>query len=224
MAARSEIDRAQLTIDETKRRLEETTIRAPITGTVLSVLVERGTIISSGITNVGGGTPLLTLADLSRLYVVGDLDEAQVGKVKSGQDVEIHVDAYPRRVFRGRVEHVSPLGKETSNIVTFDVEIVVTDKDAHLLRSGMSADLEIITSRHQDVLLVPVSAVRSEGRNRFVLMASGEQRTIKTGASDGSSMVILKGLDDGEKVLIAPGGKPPQTRGPPGIFGPRKGR
>jgi len=224
LSAKSEIERAQLAIDEANRRLEETTIRAPITGTVLSVLVEKGTIISSGITNVGGGTTLLTVADLSRLYVVGDLDEAQVGKVQPQQNVEIHVDAYPDRVFRGRVESISPLGKETSNIVTFDVKVIVTDKDTHLLRSGMKADLEIITSDLKNALLVPIMAIGSEGRHRYVVLASGERRPVETGTTDGSRIAVLNGLAEGDEVMVTTQAKSSPAGFRPGLFGPRKGK
>ena len=152
---------------------------------------------------MNGGTTLMTIADLSDLRVVGEIDEAQVGKVNPDQDVTIRVDAYPTRQFTGRVERVSPLGQETSNIVTFDVEIVVTDEDAHLLRSGMSADLEIVTSSYEDVALVPITEVKGQGRRRFVNLASGERRMIKTGPTDGLNMVVLEGLEPGEVLASA---------------------
>jgi HlyD family secretion protein len=223
-SAQSEVARAQLAIAEAQRRLDETIIRAPITGTVLSVLVERGTIISSGITNVGGGTTLVTLADLSNLYVIGALDEANVGKVQPGQNVEITVDAYPARVFSGRVERVSPLGIETTNIVTFDVEVIVTDKDIHLLKPGMSADLEIDISRYENVLLVPVAAVRGQGVKRFILLASGEQRPVRTGETDGTQIIIRDGLKAGDEVIVAGVDiKEVEQRGPR-LFGPRRAK
>ncbi len=223
-SANSEVDRARLAIAEAQRRLDETIIRAPIDGTVLSVLVERGTIVSSGITNVGGGSTLVTLADLSKLYVIGALDEANVGKVQPEQDVEIVVDAYPDRVFSGRVERVSPLGKDTSNIITFDVEVAVIDKDIRLLKPGMSADLEIGISRYENVLLVPVAAVRGQGKRRFVLLASGEQRPIRTGETDGSQIIIREGLKAGEEVIVAGVDVKDNERGRPGLFGPRRKR
>ncbi|MBN1652246.1 MAG: efflux RND transporter periplasmic adaptor subunit [Deltaproteobacteria bacterium] len=222
LSARAEVDRAKLAIAEAQRRLDETIIRAPITGTVLSVSVERGTIVSSGITNVGGGTTLVTLADLAKLYVVGSLDEANVGKVKPGQEVEITVDAYGNRMFRGRVERVSPLGTTTSNIVTFDVEVAVTDKDIHLLKPGMSADLEIAISRHEKVLLIPVAAVRGEGTKRFVLLASGEQRPIRTRETDGNQIIVSDGLKEGEEVIVAGVDIKAKQAGGPGLFGPRR--
>lgn len=224
LAAQSDVDRARLAIAEAERRLEETTIKAPITGTVLSVLVEKGTIISSGITNVGGGTALLTLADLSKLYAMGALDEANVGKVRAGQEVIIIVDAYPQRKFRGKVERVSPLGVNTTNIVTFDVEVVVVDDEAYLLKPGMSADLEIIISRFKDVLLMPVAAVRSKEGQHFALLPSGREVKIRTGETDGNQIVVLDGLKEKDEVVVAGMESKLKQEGPRGLFGPRRSK
>lgn len=202
-SARAAVRDAELTVAEAERRLDETTIEAPVSGTVLAVEVEQGAIVASGITNVGGGTTLLTIADLSDLRVVGDLSEAQVGNVSEGQEVVIRVDAYPRRTFDGRVARVSPLGEEESNVVTFDVEVVITDEDAHMLRSGMSADVEIVTSHSENALLIPVVALRSRGQDRFVLNEAGERRPIRTGATDGTNVVVLEGLEEGESIISA---------------------
>lgn len=199
---------ARLNVADAERRLSETEIRAPIAGTVLSVDVEVGTIVPSAVTNVGGGTALVTLADLTNLRVIGLIDEAQIGRVAVGQAVAIRVDAYPDRIFTGRVDRVSPLGREESNVVTFEVEVEVTDAEKNLLRSGMSADLEIETSRLADVLLVPLEAIQTTGGRRTVRLESGEQRAIRTGASDGRSIVVLSGLRQGDRLLV--GGVAPE--------------
>ena len=172
-ASAAQITTSRLALDEAALRLAETEIRAPISGTVLSVAVERGSIVASAVTNVSGGTSLATIADLTDLRVIGQIDEAQIGRVAVNQKVDIRVDAYPDRTFSGRVVRVSPLGVTVSNVVTFDVEIVVTDSEARLLRSGMSADLEIETSRQTNVLLVPLAAVTTSGRQRTVRLVSG---------------------------------------------------
>jgi RND family efflux transporter MFP subunit len=202
-SARTNVESAQLAVEEAERRLSEMVIRAPVSGTVLSVDVELGSIVASGITSVSGGSSVVTIADLSDLRVIGQIDEAQVGEVRAGQDVTVRVDAFSDRTFTGRVERVSPLGETTSNVVTFDVEIAVTDKDASLLRSGMSADLEIVTTRHENVVLVPITAVQGQGGRQFVTMASGERREVRTGGTDGTSMVVLEGLRAGEQIASA---------------------
>src|SRR5690606_17068573 len=100
---------------------------APIAGTVLNVAVERGSIVASAVTNVGGGSALATIADLSDLRVIGQIDESQIGKVHVDQEATLRVNAYPNRGFTARVIRVSPLGVTETNVVTFDVELAVTD-------------------------------------------------------------------------------------------------
>lgn len=202
--AEASLEAARLAVDEADRRRVETDIHAPFAGTVLSVEVERGLIVASALTNVSGGSALATLADLSDLRVVGAIDEAQIGRVAVDQKVAIRVDAYPDRTFEGHVFRVSPLGVTKSNVVTFDVEIVVTDREASLLRSGMSADLEIETATLRDVLTVPLGAITTQGKQRLVHMASGEERKVETGATDGQRIVIKSGLNDGDSILASP--------------------
>ena len=122
-AAQAALASARLNVSDAQRRRDATTIVAPIAGTVLSVNVERGSMVSSAVTNVGGGSAIMTLADLSDLRVIGAIDEAQIGSVAVGQDVEIRVDAYRNTTFTGRVERVSPLGTNTSNVVTCNASI-----------------------------------------------------------------------------------------------------
>lgn len=208
VASSASLTSARLSVDEAGRRLNETEIRARIAGTVLSVSVERGSIVASGTTSVSGGTALATLADLTDLRVVGKIDEAQIGRVVVGQPVAIRVDAYPDREFSGRVDRVAPLGTEASNVVTFDVEVVITDPDTNLLRSGMSADLEIQTGQHENVLLIPLSAIQTSAGRRTVMLENGTRVPVRTGATDGTQIVVLSGIREGARLAIG-GTAPP---------------
>ncbi len=222
-AAQGALAAADLSVQDAELRLKETSIYAPISGTVLDVAVEKGTLVSSALTNVSGGSAVMTLADLSDLRIVATVDEAQISRVAEGQRVDIRVDTYGERVFKGVVARVSPLGVDTSSVVTFDVEIAVKDEAADLLRSGMSADIEIVTSEQKDQLLVPLLAVQSQGKRRFVQLPSGEKRSVELGGTDGSHMVVVSGLNEGEQVLAsapapAAAANPRQGQGPiPGM-------
>jgi len=230
-AARALVESSRLSVSDARRRREATIITAPISGTVLSVTVEVGSMVTSAVTNVGGGSAIMTLADLADLRVIGAIDEAQIGSVAVGQAVNIRVDAFRDTVYTGRVERVSPLGTNASNVVTFDVEIVVTDERAGQLRSGMSADVEIVTSQQTGVLLIPLTAVRSFGDEHTVVLANGEEHNIQTGATDGTSVVVESGLNEGDVISADParpepeGGQPPSGGGGSALFGgPRGGR
>lgn len=225
-ASQAALETARLGVEDAERRLGEMEIRAPMAGTVLSVEVERGSIVSSAVTNVSGGTALMTLADLSDLRVVGSIDEASIGRVEVGQPVIIRVDAYPDRQLEGEVSRVAPLGVATTNVVTFDVEITITDEDASILRSGMSADLEIVTSKREGVLVVPLAAVHSRGARRFVRLANGEERRIVTGATDGMRLEVLEGVQEGDVLDLAarrPTTAPVRQGGGPFPMGGRRG-
>jgi RND family efflux transporter MFP subunit len=232
-AAQGALASAELGVQDAELRLKETSIHAPISGTLLAVAVEKGTLVSSALTNVSGGTSVMTIADLSDLRIIASVDEASISRIALGQKVDINVDTYGDRVFKGVVQRVSPLGVDTSSVITFDVEIAVVDESAQLLRSGMSADLEIVTAEQKDVLLVPLVAVQSAGKRRFVKLASGEERGIQTGSTDGTQMVVTQGLDEGERVVAAAppaaaGGQNNQRpgmggMGVPGMGGGRRG-
>ncbi|MCB9617382.1 MAG: efflux RND transporter periplasmic adaptor subunit [Sandaracinus sp.] len=218
-ASQASLAAARLAVADAEQRLSEISIYAPVAGTVLDVAVERGSIVASALTNVNGGTALATVADLTDLRVIGAIDEAQISRVHVGQDVRIRVDAYPERTFEGRVERVAPLGVTATNVVTFDVEIVVTDAEASLLRSGMSADLSIITGRSEGVL-VPLAAVRSNEGRRYVVLASGEERTIRTGGNDGRNLVVVDGLVEGDRIVVSGAVARASGGSNNGLFGP----
>lgn len=222
-AAQGQLEAAQLSVQDAERRLEETNIHAPISGTILDVAVEKGSLVSSALTNVSGGSAVITMADLSDLRIVASVDEAQISRVQPGQRVDIRVDTYADRVFSGVVERVSPLGVDTSSVVTFDVEIAVKDRAANLLRSGMSADIEIVTAEQKDALVIPLLAVQSKGKRRFVKLPSGEERDIVTGGTDGAQMVVLEGLREGEDVLASAPAPTPPAAGQRGPGGPMPG-
>jgi HlyD family secretion protein len=209
-ASQAALASAELGVQDAELRLKETSIYAPISGTVLAVAVEKGTLVSSALTNVSGGTSVMTLADLSDLRIIASVDEASISRIALDQKVDISVDTYGDRVFKGVVQRVSPLGVDTSSVITFDVEIAVVDESAQLLRSGMSADIEIVTAEQKDVLLLPLVAVQSSGKRRFVKLANGEERNIMTGSTDGMQMVVTKGLEEGDQVLA---GTPPPSAG-----------
>ncbi len=201
-AVEADVDAAQLAVDEAERRLEQTRIVAPVAGTILSVDVERGSIVSSPLTNVGGGTRLATLADLTDLRVIAQVDQAQVGRVAVGQDADIRIDAFADKTFSGRVALLTPLGTDRSGVITFDVEVLVTDADKERILSGMRADVEIHTSAETDVVIAPLAALESVGRERFVRLENGARRPIVTGPNDGVNIVVREGLAAGDRILI----------------------
>ena len=140
--AKSTLVRTEVSYENAKIALDDTIVRSPITGTIISRPVEVGQVISSPTSAVGGGTLLMTMADLSKVRVRALVDEIDVGKVSIGQTVSIKVAAYRDKEFFGTVSKVEPLAKIEQNVTTFPVLIDIDNKD-NLLLLGMNTDVVI---------------------------------------------------------------------------------
>ena len=140
--AKSTLVRTEVTFENAKIALDDTVVRSPISGTIISRPVEVGQVISSPTSAVGGGTLLMTMADLSKVRVRALVDEIDVGKVSIGQTVSIKVAAYRDKEFFGTVSKVEPLAKIEQNVTTFPVLIDIDNKE-NLLLLGMNTDVVI---------------------------------------------------------------------------------
>ncbi len=203
--ARAEVQRAKIALDEAKERLDETEIFAPITGVLIEKLVEQGQIISSGISNVSGGTPLATVADMSRLFVIADVDETDIGSVRLGQPVKITADAYPGKSFPGKVRRISPKGQVENSITIFKVKIEIKGEGKGILKPMMTANVDIISEELKNVLYLPREAVRVQKNKKFaaILVDHRPQEVpVTTGVRNPIHVQILSGLEAGQKVLI----------------------
>jgi HlyD family secretion protein len=204
--AQAEVESDQIALDNAKQTLTDTKVMAPMDGVVSALNIQKGTIISSGITNVGGGTTIMTLADLSRIFVLASVDESDIGNVNVDQDVNITADAFPGRVFQGKVVRIATKGVNVSNVVTFEVKIEVLDKKKNLLKPEMTANVQIISAQRDDVLTVPALAVTRKNKETMatVVKADGtnEERAIKVGLTDGEKWELVSGLSEGDIVLV----------------------
>jgi len=159
--AKSQLVRSEAALSSAKERLDDTILESPMDGIVLQKYVEEGQVISSGISNVSGGTLIATLADLNSVYVKADVDETDIGKVDFNQKVVVIADAFPEERFIGKVLRIAPLGQVDQNITVFQVTSQVNNSRS-LLKAGMNVTVEIIAQDLKDVLLVPIEAVKTE--------------------------------------------------------------
>jgi HlyD family secretion protein len=159
--AKSQVVRSQVAVDNARIQLEDTDVRAPITGTILEKDVERGTVIASATSNVSGGTTLMKMADLNQVQVRALVDETDIGKLQAGQLATVTVDAYPQRPFNGTVLKIEPQAQTEQNVTMFPVLIRIDNKEG-LLRPGMNAEVEVHVGRREDVLAVPNAALRTQ--------------------------------------------------------------
>jgi len=216
--AEAQVADDQILLSDAQQRLADTKVVAPMNGVVSARDVQIGQIISSGISNVGGGTAVLTLADLSRIFVLASVDESDIGKVQAGQPALITADAFAGRRFSGEVVRVATKGKNVSNVVTFEVKIEVGGRDRELLKPEMTANVEIVAAEEENALLVPVQAVSRRRRDRYVVVpgpgpeGKPRERVVKVGISDGEMMEITEGLKEGETILLRKGGEDSRWR------------
>jgi HlyD family secretion protein len=158
--AKSTLVRTEVTFENAKIALDDTVVRSPVTGTIISRTVEVGQVISSPTSAVGGGTLLMTMADLSKVRVRSLVDEIDVGKVSIGQTVSIKVAAYRDKEFFGIVSKVEPLARIEQNVTTFPVLIDINN-DENLLLLGMNTDVVIEILNESVSMSVPSMSLRT---------------------------------------------------------------
>jgi len=158
--ATSSLVAAQAALDQSKIALEDVTIRAPMAGTVIEKDVSEGQVISSATNTVGGGTTLLTMADLGEVYDSTLVSESDIGNVKAGQTASVKVDAYPNRTFQGKVEKIAPQATVQQSVTMFPVLIRLDNRDGALM-PGMNTDVSILVEHADNALAIPNDAVRS---------------------------------------------------------------
>jgi HlyD family secretion protein len=203
--AKATLVRSEVAADVARQRLADTRIASPISGIVLTKAVDKGHIISSGITSISGGTTLATIADMSRVFVMADVDEADVGKVKPGAAARITVDAFRDAAFEGRVDRLMPLGVEDQNVTVFRASIEVVGANKALLLPNMTTNVKIHVASRDRATLVPNAALKQrDGKNGVEVIASAGEapafREVKRGLTDGT-VTEVEGVKPGEVVV-----------------------
>ena len=159
--ARASSVRAERALQTARDQLDDTNVRAPITGTIIQKSVERGQVIASATREVSGGTVLLRMADLGEVQVRTLVDETDIGKIQAGMRATITVDAYPNRPFEGTVLKIEPQSSVSQNVTMFPVLIRIPNEQG-FLRPGMNASVEIHVANRSNVLAIPNAALRTQ--------------------------------------------------------------
>ena len=206
--ARAQVAQAKAAADRAAEDVANATIRAPIRGTVLSRDVEIGSPVSS-ILNLGANATLvMTLGDITEVFVRGKVDEADIGRVRLGQQARIRVETFKDKTFNGRVTQISPMGVEKDNVTNFEVRVSI-DNPGKELKANMTANAEIVLEEHADSLIVPEGAITYDAqKNAFAEIQSPGTKTgvtkvpVKVGVGNGTKIQILEGLKAGDKVVL----------------------
>jgi HlyD family secretion protein len=206
--AKAGVAQAQATLDRTEENLRNSTIVSPMDGIVLSRDVEVGDAVSSILVLGSQAASIMTLGDVSDVYVLGKVDEADIGKVYLGQPARIVVESFKDKKFYGKVTKISPLGVEKDNVTTFEVRVSIRNPGGEL-KANMSANAEIILEEKKNVLLVPESGViydRQRAASLEVPDPASEkgrrQVAVKVGISNGIRTELISGLKEGDRLIL----------------------
>ena len=206
--AKAQAAQAQAMLDRAEEDLRNSTILSPMDGIVLSRDVEVGDAVSSILILGSQATKILTLGDVSDVYVRGKVDEADIGKVYLNQSARSVVESFKDKKYAGKVTKISPLGVEKDNVTTFEVRVSIHNPGGEL-KANMTANAEIILEEKKNVLLVPEAAVvYDKQRNTFLEIPDPgtekgrRQVAVKLGISNGVKTELVAGLNAGQRVIL----------------------
>ena len=165
--AKAQLVRAEVYLENAKIALEDTLVRSPVSGKVITRQAEVGTVITSPTAAVGGGTLLMRMADLNKVRVRAFVDEVDIGNLSLGQEVSLKVSSYKDKEFLGYISKIEPLARVNQNVTTFPVLIDI-DNEEELLLLGMTAEVKIKVIDAKANLTVPSGALRTRKNLNFV--------------------------------------------------------
>ncbi len=206
--AKAEVEKARAALERAETDLRYATITSPMDGLVLSRDVEVGDAVSSILVLGSQATRVMSLGDVSEVYVLGKVDEADIGRVYLGQRARIVVESFKDESFEGKVTKISPLGVEKDNVTTFEVRVSIQNPTG-ALKTNMTANAEIILEEKKGVLLIPESAVVYDRERKPSVEVpdrggdDGKRKVaVKLGISNGVKTEVLEGLEEGQKVVL----------------------
>ncbi|HKO57028.1 MAG TPA: efflux RND transporter periplasmic adaptor subunit [Thermoanaerobaculia bacterium] len=235
LAAKQELDKAHekyglveksgIPISQSAANFQGSNVTAPMSGIVLTKNVEIGESITSGVSSFNAGTVLFTVADVSSMIVKAGVNEVDIGKIHVDMPVKVTLDAYSKVSFAGRIARIAPAVRIDDKVRVFDVEIRL-DAQGRELRSGMTANIEVVGERKDKVLTVPIESVFQRDGAELVFVKKPwdpkavpakkkddakkedawkqffEKRTVVTGLADNSRVQIVSGLKAGEELAL----------------------
>ncbi len=222
-AQKSSVMQAEESFKDAKVELAKTVIYAPIDGTISVLNVEKSERVLGS--SFSQGTHLMTVADLSTMEAVVEVDENDVVLISLGDTAYVSIDAFKDKKFKGVVSQIGNSAKTTglgtqNEVVNFEIKIQLVELNDRI-RPGMSCDAEILTDKRHDVLAVPIQSVtvrepenvdeksNKKDKEPFEVVFVEEDnlakmKKVKTGISDETYMEIIKGLEEGENVIVGP--------------------
>lgn len=193
-------------ISRSNANASSTLIRSTISGLILDIPVKVGnSVILSNTFN--DGTTIASVANMSDLIFRGNIDESEVGRIHAGMPMTITIGALQNLRFDAVLEYISPKAVQSNGANQFEIKASVSVSDTIQMRSGYSANAEIVLAEVKDVLSVPESAIEFSGDSTFVYVIKGEgsdktyiRTHVKTGLSDGVKIEIKNGITENDVI------------------------
>lgn len=200
--ARADIISAEGQVQAAQAKYEDTIVRAPADGTITSIDIKLGELSESQ-------KAVITLQDISNLYVEAKINESSIANIKLGQKVSMTFDAFGTgRVFEGVVVHVDPSAVTTDGIVNYKIKASINALD-EAVRAGMNADISILTAEKANVIVIPKAAITPREGKMYVNVVTGKkskdytEQEVQIGLlGDGNLIEITQGLSDGTPIAI----------------------
>lgn len=206
-AAQDNLEVVRDGVSKTNASASSTLIRSTVTGLILDIPVKVGNSVILANT-FNDGTTIATVANMNDLIFRGNIDETEVGRLTTGMTMKITIGALQDLKFDARLEYISPKATDQNGANQFEIKAAVNlPTSSEQIRSGYSANAEIVLAEARGVLSVPESAIEFSGNDTFVYVVKGsgkektyERRKVTTGLSDGINIEIRNGLKKGETV------------------------
>ncbi len=190
-------------VSSTNATGSSTLVRSTITGLILDIPVKVGNSVIQANT-MNDGTTVATVANMSDLIFDGDIDETEVGLLSEGMNILITIGALPDYSSEATLEYISPKAVESNGANQFEIKAAVKVNDQYKIRSGYSANAEVVLQEAKDVVSIPESCLEFDGDDSYVYLKGAEQEYVRTavttGLSDGVNIEIKSGLKAGDKV------------------------
>ncbi|NOZ64437.1 MAG: efflux RND transporter periplasmic adaptor subunit [Caldiserica bacterium] len=196
-SARARVEELKSALSLARIQLADSTITAPIGGIIARKFVEEGDMVTA--TTQLRGTPIVAIVDMDTVKITVSVDEKDIAKLKIGERAEIKVDAYPGKIFPGRVARISPTFDPLSRTALVEIDV---PNPGHYLKPGMFARIKVIIQEHNNALKVRKEAIIN-GINVFVVKeGKASLRNIVPGIQEGDWVEVLSGVAEGEDVVI----------------------
>ena len=217
-AAENNLELIRKGVTKSSAKTTNTLIRSTIDGMVLDVPVKEGfSVIQAN--NFNAGTTIATVADMNDMIFLGKVDETEVGKIKEGMNIELTIGAIDNEKFNAILKYIAPKGKIENGAIQFEIKADVLLKKDQFIRSGYSANANIVLDRRDSVLTIPEGLLKFAHDTAYVEIEKAkdqyEKRFVKTGLSDGINIEIVSGLTKEDKIkgnLIDPKKKPEEKK------------